>query len=246
MANLELVELTKHYKQGKTVVRALDGVSLRIDSGEFVSVVGRSGSGKTTLLDLVGLLLRPTSGTVRIDGVDTATMKDGQRADMRGQRIGFIFQEYNLLPGLNVVENVMLPLRYTRSNVGDGRKRALDLLELVELTDRISHRPDELSGGQQQRVAIARSLAMQPEVLLLDEPTSALDPEMRGEVLAVLRDLAGTCTMLVVTHEMAFARGVASRIWVFDEGRLVEDGPPAQVCDHPRSERARAFFKAAG
>src|ERR1700730_1319378 len=145
MANIELVELTKHYKQGKTVVRALDGVTLSITAGEFVSVVGRSGSGKTTLLDLVGLLLRPTSGTVRIDGVDTATLKDGQRADMRGQRIGFIFQEYNLLPGLNVVENVMLPLRYSRSNVKDGKKRALDLLEIVDLYDSVSHRTDELS-----------------------------------------------------------------------------------------------------
>jgi putative ABC transport system ATP-binding protein len=172
MANIELVDLTKHYRQGKSIVRALDGVSLRIDAGEFVSVVGRSGSGKTTLLDLVGLLLRPTSGTVRIDGVDTAALKDGRRADMRGQRIGFIFQEYNLLPGLNVVENVMLPLRYSKSNVKDGKKRALELLEMVGLSDRISHRPDELSGGQQQRVAIARSLVNRPALVLGDLPAA--------------------------------------------------------------------------
>src|SRR5207253_9219117 len=183
MANIELVELTKHYKQGESIVRALDGVSLRIDTGELVSLVGRSGSGKTTLLDLVGLLLRPTSGTVRIDGVDTATLKDGQRADVRGQRIGFIFQEYNLLPTLNVVENVMLPLRYTRSNVRDGRKRALDLLEMVELTDRISHRPDELSGGQQQRVAIARSLVNRPALVLGDEPTGSVDTETSEQLV---------------------------------------------------------------
>src|SRR5438445_5011639 len=170
MANIELVELTKHYKQGKNIVRALDGVTLRIDAGEFVSVVGRSGSGKTTLLDLVGLLLRPTSGTVRIDGVDTAALKDGQRADLRGQRIGFIFQEYNLLPTLNVVENVTLPLRYTRSRVGDGKARARELLEIVGLTERMRHRPDELSGGEQQRVAIARSLINRPALVLGDEP----------------------------------------------------------------------------
>src|SRR5436190_11766729 len=117
MADIELVDLTKHYRQGKTVVRALEGVSLRIETGEFVSVVGRSGSGKTTLLDLMGLLLRPTAGTVLVDGTDTTRLKDGQRADLRGQRIGFIFQEYNLLPTLNVLENVLLPLRYTRSGV---------------------------------------------------------------------------------------------------------------------------------
>ena len=136
MANIELVELTKHYRQGKTVVRALDGVTLRIDRGEFVSIVGRSGSGKTTLLDLVGLLLRPTSGRVRIDGVDTSSLNDRKRADVRGQRLGFIFQEYNLLPALNVLENVMLPLRYARSNVRSGRARALELLSIVGLEQR--------------------------------------------------------------------------------------------------------------
>src|SRR5256886_7150988 len=123
MAEIRLNDLTKHYRQGKETVRALDGVDLEIGAGEFVSVVGRSGSGKTTLLDLVGLLLRPTSGKVVIDGVDTSKLRDGQRADTRGQRIGFIFQEYNLLPTLNAVENVMLPLRYTKSRVGDGKPR---------------------------------------------------------------------------------------------------------------------------
>src|SRR3981081_4246811 len=157
MANIELVELTKHYKQGKTVVRALDGVTLSITAGEFVSVVGRSGSGKPALLARVGRLLRPTSGRVVIDGVDTSTLKDGQRADTRGQRLGFIFQEYNLLPALNVIENVMLPLRYNGGGK-EGRARALRLLEMVGLGDRIQSRADELSGGQQQRVAIARAL----------------------------------------------------------------------------------------
>src|SRR5215813_12488574 len=166
MASIELVDLTKHYRQGKTVVRALDGVSMEIGAGEFVSVVGRSGSGKTTMLDLMGLLLRPTSGRVLIDGLDAGQLKDNRRADMRGQLIGFIFQEFNLLPALNVVENVMLPLRYRKSHGKDGRARALELLEAVGLTDRIKHRADELSGGQQQRVAIARALINRPAMVL--------------------------------------------------------------------------------
>src|SRR5919201_4876974 len=149
MAEIRLNDLTKHYRQGKATVRALDGVDLEIGAGEFVSVVGRSGSGKTTLLDLVGLLLRPTRGSVVLDGVDTSTLRDGQLAQLRGRKLGFIFQEYNLLPSLNVLENVTLPLRYTRSRVGDGKARAHELLEIVGLVDRIRHRPDELSGGEQ-------------------------------------------------------------------------------------------------
>jgi putative ABC transport system ATP-binding protein len=168
MSTIELVDLTKHYRQGKTLVRALDGVSLHIRPGEFVSVVGRSGSGKTTLLDVVGLLLRPTSGTVLIDGKNASSLNEGRRADVRGQRIGFIFQEYNLLPALNVLENVMLPLRYRRLKTGEGRARALDLLDAVGLAERANHRPDELSGGQQQRVAIARALINRPSLVLGD------------------------------------------------------------------------------
>jgi polar amino acid transport system ATP-binding protein len=155
-----------------------------------------------------------------------------------------VFQGFYLFPHLTVLENILLAPQHVRHE--DARERAVELLRRVGLADRGAARPSQLSGGQQQRIAIARALAMQPEVLLLDEPTSALDPEMRGEVLAVLRDIKDSRTMLVVTHEMGFARGVASRIWVFDDGRLVEDGPPSQVCDNPRSERARAFFKAAG
>ena len=224
MANIELVELTKHYKQGKNIVRALDGVTLRIDAGEFVSMVGRSGSGKTTLLDLVGLLLRPTSGTVRIDGVDTSELKDGQRADLRGQRIGFIFQEYNLLPTLNVVENVMLPLRYTRSNIKDGRKRALELLEMVELTDRISHRPDELSGGQQQRVAIARSLVNRPALVLGDEPTGSVDTETSQQLIGLMRQLnrEENVTFVIVSHDLDLA-SQADRMVRLKDGRIISD-----------------------
>ena len=224
MANLELHELTRHYRQGRNVVRALDGVSLGIETGEFVSVMGRSGSGKTTLLDLIGLLLRPTSGTVRFDGVDTSKLSDGRRADMRGQRIGFIFQEYNLLPALNVVGNVMMPLRYTKANVKDGRKRALELLDAVGLTDRVSHRPDQLSGGEQQRVAIARSLVNRPTLVLGDEPTGAVDSETSQELLALMRRLNREehVTFVVVSHDIDLA-SQADRMIRLKDGRVMSD-----------------------
>jgi putative ABC transport system ATP-binding protein len=224
MAEIELVELTKHYKQGRNIVRALDGVTLSIAAGEFASVMGRSGSGKTTLLDLVGLLLRPTNGKVVIDGVDASELRDGQRADMRGQRIGFIFQEYNLLPALNVVENVTLPLRYTRSRVGDGKARARELLEIVGLADRIRHRPDELSGGEQQRVAIARSLINRPALVLGDEPTGAVDSQTSMELLALMRRLNRdeNVTFIIVTHDLDLA-SKADRMIRLKDGRVLAD-----------------------
>jgi putative ABC transport system ATP-binding protein len=224
MADIELVELTKHYKQGRNIVRALDGVTLSIAGGEFASVMGRSGSGKTTLLDLVGLLLRPTCGKVVIDGVDASELRDGQRADMRGQRIGFIFQEYNLLPALNVVENVTLPLRYTKSRVGDGKARAHELLEIVGLADRIRHRPDELSGGEQQRVAIARSLINRPALVLGDEPTGAVDSQTSMELLALMRRLNRDeqVTFIIVTHDLDLASR-ADRMIRLKDGRVVAD-----------------------
>ena len=226
MAHIELVDLTKIYRQGRNVVRALDGVSLQIGAGEFVSVVGRSGSGKTTMLDLIGLLLRPTSGTVLVDGDDTARLNDGQRADLRGQRIGFIFQEYNLLPALNVLENVMLPLRYTRSQVGNGRARALELLEAVGLSDRIKHRPDELSGGQQQRVAIARALINRPAIVLGDEPTGSVDTQTSQELVGLMRRLnrEECVTFVIVTHDLDLA-GRADRMIGLKDGRVVSDAP---------------------
>ena len=223
MANIELVDLTKHYKQGRNVVRALDGVSLEIGAGEFISVVGRSGSGKTTLLDLIGLLLRPTSGRVLIDSVDTASLRDNQRADERGQRIGFVFQEYNLLPALNVLENVMLPLRY-RAHRKDGRGRALELLEAVGLTDRIKHRPDELSGGQQQRVAIARALVNRPAVVLGDEPTGSVDTQTSQELVGLMRFLnrEENVTFVIVTHDLDLARR-ADRMIHLKDGQVTAD-----------------------
>jgi ABC-type polar amino acid transport system ATPase subunit len=227
--------------------QVLRGIDAQVKAGETIALVGPSGGGKSTFLRCLNGLDSFDAGEVRIAGLQLAprTPPDAPALLELRARVGMVFQGFHLFPHLSVLENLCLaPVhvrREARARVGE---RAQKLLDRVGLGDRGRARPAQLSGGQQQRVAIARALCMQPEVLLLDEPTSALDPQMRGEVVSVLRDLAGTCTMLVVTHEMGFARNVASRIWVFDEGRLVEDGPPAQVCDHPRSERARAFFGA--
>jgi len=225
--------------------QVLRGIDAEVSAGETIALVGPSGGGKSTFLRCLNGLNSFDKGELQVAGLSLVpgTPPDAPALIPLRARVGMVFQGFHLFPHLNVIDNVCLaPLHVRREQHAAVRQRAQKLLERVGLGDRGGARPAQLSGGQQQRVAIARALAMQPEVLLLDEPTSALDPQMRGEVLAVLRNLAGTCTMLVVTHEMGFARGVASRIWVFDEGRIVEDGPPAQVCDHPRSERGRAFF----
>jgi ABC-type polar amino acid transport system ATPase subunit len=241
---VEVADLHKSYG-GRQVLRGIDA---KVERGETIALVGPSGGGKSTFLRCLNGLSSFDAGSVRIAGIPLAaqTRPDAPQLLPLRARVGMVFQGFHLFPHLDVLENVCLaPLRVRGEPRAEVEVRALKLLTQVGLADRRDARPAQLSGGQQQRVAIARALAMQPEVLLLDEPTSALDPQMRGEVLSVLRDLAGTCTMLVVTHEMAFARGVATRIWVFDEGKLVEDGPPTQVCDHPSSTRARAFFQSA-
>ncbi len=223
MANVRLEDLRKHYKRGSEIIRALDGVTLDIDKGEFVAVVGRSGSGKTTMLDVIGLLLRPTSGRLIIDDIDTTKLGDRELAHMRAEKVGFVFQEYNLLAGLNVVENVMLPLRYSKTKAG-GRERALELLERVDLTDRIKHRPSELSGGQQQRVAIARSMINRPSLILLDEPTGAVDTETAEQLVALLKRLnkEDRVTIVVVTHDLDVA-GQARRNIRLKDGKVLAD-----------------------
>ena len=220
---IQIENLTKHYRQGQATVRALDGVTLSLQAGEFVSVVGRSGSGKTTLLDSVGLLVRPTSGRVVIDGVDATAVKDGQKARLRSEKIGFVFQEYNLLPAFDALENVMLPLRYAVRPKGD-RAWAESLLREVGLEDRMHHRPDQLSGGQQQRVAIARALVNRPSVVLGDEPTGAVDSETSAQLLALMRAMNRDhgVTFVIVTHDLELA-GQADRVIRLRDGHVVAD-----------------------
>jgi ABC-type polar amino acid transport system ATPase subunit len=224
----------------------LRGIDAHVDEGETIAIVGPSGGGKSTFLRCLNGLTSFDVGSIEIAGFSLAPGTPPDAPELRALRasVAMVFQSFNLFPHLTALQNVSLgPLHVLRQPAAAARERGMALLSRVGLADRGDALPAQLSGGQQQRVAIARALAMDPRVLLLDEPTSALDPQMRGEVLAVLRDLARSgMTMLVVTHEMAFARAAASRVWIFDDGRLVEDGPPSEVCDRPRSERGRALF----
>ena len=224
MSDLNLVTLVKHYHQGPALVRALDGVDLEIAEGQLISIVGRSGSGKSTLLDLVGLLLKPTSGKVILDGVDTGSLAPGKLADLRGRRLGFVFQEYNLLPTLDLLENVMLPLDYAKPNVKDPRKRALELIEMVGLTKRLGHYPTQLSGGEQQRVAIARAFINRPSVVLADEPTGAVDTQTAAELISVIKTLNHDerVTFVVATHDLDLA-AQTDRIVRLSDGKVIKD-----------------------
>ena len=220
---IELKDVYKIYHMGDEDVHALDGVSLTIDKGEFVAIVGQSGSGKSTAMNIIGCLDVPTSGTYHLGGVDVSTMDDDQQAEIRNKMLGFIFQQYNLIQNLTVLENVELPLLYAGVAPEERRRRAKRSLERVGLGEKWRHKPSQLSGGQQQRVAIARALASSPQIILFDEPTSALDPEMIGEVLQVMKTLAHSgITMLVVTHEMQFAREIADRVVFIDGGDILE------------------------
>ncbi len=221
---LRAVDLVRVYRRGSSEVRALDGVSLEIGAGEYVAVMGRSGSGKTTLLDLLGCLLRPTGGELEIDGRSVIGLGDGELAAIRRERIGFIFQEFNLIPTLNALENVLLPLRYGRPRRGDGERRARELLELVGLGHRLRHRPNELSGGEQQRVAIARALVNDPAVVLADEPTGELDTDTSAALMGVLDELNRErgVTLMVVTHDPGIA-SAAGRLIRLSDGRIVAD-----------------------
>jgi ABC-type polar amino acid transport system ATPase subunit len=225
----------------------LNEVSATVDKGETIAIVGPSGGGKSTLLRCLNYLERFDGGEIEIAGVKLVPgMGTHQRELLRALRVkvGMVFQQFNLFPHLSALENITLAPQVVRKiDRGAADKRGRELLATVGLADRDGAYPHELSGGQQQRVAIARALAQDPEVLLFDEPTSALDPEMRDEVMGVIKDLAaGGMTMLVVTHEMQFARDIATRVWVLDRGTIAEDGPPNQVVDNPQSPVAREFF----
>jgi polar amino acid transport system ATP-binding protein len=225
----------------------LDQVSADVDKGETIAIVGPSGGGKSTLLRCLNYLESFDGGEVDIAGVKLVPgMGSRQREVLRALRVkvGMVFQQFNLFPHLSALQNITLaPEVVRRIDRPAAAKRGNELLARVGLGDRGGAYPHELSGGQQQRVAIARALAQDPQVLLFDEPTSALDPEMRDEVMSVIKDLAaGGMTMLVVTHEMQFAHDIATRVWVIDRGTIAEDGPPSQVVDNPQSSVAREFF----
>ena len=222
----------------------LRGIDLTIEDGEVLVIVGSSGSGKSTLLRCLNLLEKPTYGSVFVDDVDIT--QPHVNINKIRQRIGMVFQQFNLFPNMTVLDNIKLaPKKLRKVSDRKANRRAKELLEQVGLANKANECPQHLSGGQRQRVAIARALAMEPEVMLFDEPTSALDPEMIGEVLDVMRDLAKQgMTMVIVTHEMSFAREVGTRMIFLDKGDIIEDGPPKQVMDHPKTERARQFFDA--
>ncbi|MFY9613964.1 MAG: ABC transporter ATP-binding protein [Candidatus Dormiibacterota bacterium] len=224
MALIELRDLKKFYGKGDKAVHAIDGVNLDIEKGEFVSIVGRSGSGKTTTLDCLGLLMRPTSGTVTIDGIDTSTLSDAKRADFRSKRVGFIFQGFNLLPSLNAMDNVLLPLRYSGGDKKAARRRAEGLFEEIGMSDRAKHRPAELSGGEQQRVAIARSLINEPALVLGDEPTGEVDTETSQKLIALMRRMNREygVTFIIVTHDLDLSART-DRVIRLKDGRVIGD-----------------------
>lgn len=236
---LEARALTKRFEN----LVALDAVSLAVASGTVTAILGPSGSGKSTLLRCLNFLVLPDAGEVRCDGTVIDPRHDSALNAHRA-RVGMVFQQFNLFPHLRVWKNLALAARLVRRlPAAAARARALALLDRVGLADKADAHPTQLSGGQQQRAAIARALAVEPAVLLFDEPTSALDPELTGEVLAVMRQLAADrTTMVVVTHDVEFARQAATEIVFMDAGRVIESGPPAQVISAPKTDRARRFF----
>ena len=223
-------------------VTVLDGISTQVERGDVVCIIGPSGSGKSTFLRCLNRLETPDSGQILLDGVDLTD----PRTDLDRQRMkmGMVFQQFNLFPHMTVLKNLtMAPMLLKKESQQTAEQRAMTLLDRVGLADRAGEYPARLSGGQKQRIAIVRSLAMEPEVLLFDEPTSALDPEMVGEVLDLMRSLATDgMTMVVVTHEMGFAREVASRVVFMADGRILEEGAPADLFDHPQDPRLKDFL----
>ncbi|WP_432629235.1 amino acid ABC transporter ATP-binding protein [Brotaphodocola sp.] len=247
---IQVKNLKKHYNHG--AIKALDDVSVDINKGDVMVVIGPSGSGKSTFLRSLNLLEEPTGGAIIFDGIDITKKKyedeNGKTVkldiDHLRQKMGMVFQHFNLFPHMTILENMVLaPMKVRGMSKEEAEKKALALLDRVGLKDRAGAYPIQLSGGQKQRVAIVRALAMEPEVMLFDEPTSALDPEMVGEVLDVMKELANEgMTMVVVTHEMGFAREVGNRVLFMADGKLLEQGTPEEIFEHPKHARLQDFF----
>ena len=243
---IEVKDLCKYFRGG--TVRALNGVSLTIGKGDVIVIIGPSGSGKSTFLRSLNLLEPPTSGSVVVEGTDITKKKNaqGKRIDLDAHRrkMGMVFQHFNLFPHKTVLENLTIsPILVKKTDKAAAKAKAMELLGRVGLADRADAYPSQLSGGQKQRVAIVRALAVEPDVMLFDEPTSALAPEMVGEVLDVMKQLARDgMTMVVVTHEMGFAREVGNRVVFMDEGRIVEQGTPEEIFRRPQSARLQNFL----
>ena len=247
---IQVKDLKKHYNKG--AIKALDGVTVDINRGDVMVVIGPSGSGKSTFLRSLNLLEEPTGGDIIFDGVDITKKKtknaDGKMVkldiDKHRQKMGMVFQHFNLFPHKTILENMTLaPIQVRNMSKADAEEKALRLLTRVGLADRADAYPIQLSGGQKQRIAIVRALMMEPEVMLFDEPTSALDPEMIGEVLDVMKELADEgMTMVVVTHEMGFAREVGNRVLFMADGKLLEEGAPEELFDNPQHPRLQDFL----
>ena len=247
---IQVKDLKKHYNKG--AIKALDGVTVDIDKGDVMVVIGPSGSGKSTFLRSLNLMEEPTGGEIIFNGVDITKKKVKNEKgklvklniDQHRQKMGMVFQHFNLFPHMTILDNMTLaPIQVKHMNKAEAEKKALALLDRVGLGDRADAYPIQLSGGQKQRVAIVRALMMEPEVMLFDEPTSALDPEMVGEVLEVMKELADEgMTMVVVTHEMGFAREVGNRVLFMADGHLLEQGSPEAIFEHPQHPRLQDFL----
>lgn len=235
---LELKDLHKSFGN----LEVIKGIDLEIDKGDILVIIGPSGSGKSTVLRCMNLLEEPTSGQIIFEGQDI--LKNLRTIDKTREKIGMVFQNFNLFPNKTILDNITLaPMKVKGKTRKEAEKKAKELLERVGLLDKVDAYPVQLSGGQQQRIAIARALAMEPDMMLFDEPTSALDPEMVKEVLDVIKELAHEgMTMAIVTHEMGFAKEVADRVIFVDGGKIVEDGSPEEVFNMPKSDRAKDFF----
>ncbi len=238
---IETIDLKKHYKGDE--IRALDGVSLKINRGEVVVIIGPSGSGKSTYLRSLNLLETPTDGSIIFNDVNITDRS--VNINVHRQKMGMVFQHFNLFPHMTVLKNLTVaPMKLLKMSKADAEKQAMELLSRVGLEDRADSYPSMLSGGQKQRIAIIRALAMRPDVMLFDEPTSALDPEMVGEVLDLMKELANAgMTMVVVTHEMGFAREVADRVVFMADGKVIEDLPPNEFFDNPENPRIQQFLQ---